>query len=910
MARVPVDITLRSTSGPVQAGVDFFIYEEGTETEVAVYTTESGSTTISQPLTTNGEGQVTAWVEARSYDVYVPSDTVNPTRRWNASGAYNQVSYDLREWGEVNTAGDAGVSALIDEAISDLRSATVESALFGTTANVPAVLQLPAGYLQLDAQLDTLGETSPASAVEIKGAGYNATRLIIPSGAGFGTFFEVNGCDDLRIHSMTIQCLGAPEPEPAFVLDDCFNVHTDVRMLNVAAWSKIGETKTVNRFTMHAKRGSGWYADHGLSLIKHKQAITAHYSGQINGSGSSLFPAGAFLELSPERPDGGRGILDGGVFDVQLQYFPPSTAGNRAFAGYRWGALIDNTHGQIVNQAIQPGVTSGVLDHCSAASIFYLNRGSAYALRNIDVNGERAVADREAAAPGGEGEGANTPILAFYNGSGVPAVGIRHRGCFLGMAGRRGAFVSGGNEVRKLVVDATAGTFTLSVNGGAASAAIDFDDRADVIEGILETALGADNVRVLGGPGASGGGNPFWIIFVGTLAGQEVADTITVDDSSLTGDATITVDVPVVYNAKQTLEVFSATGGTFTLTAPAEAGGGTTAAIAYNATASAVQTALEGLPGIAPGDVAVTGGPLLTQAVVIEFESALAETAIPIFTHTDTGLTGPSTRRSLVVVARGGGVAGDLLGDFELDGGSILDITPGNFSGRRAVITAAAEHIRVHGVTMPVGNGVPASEYGVEIVKDIEHITLTGNDASHGVTEGFVDEYNFSAASDGRVIEGNSPDSLAGKPKTRLGEANSDANASQVVAFADRLYVRRIEVERGFLMTGVTYRVGGTASGNVAPAIYDAGGARVATGPSIAQVGASLIEQKVPLTAPIWIQRGVYYVGLGFTSTTATFRGARALEHTNIYSPSFPPPASITPPTDSIANPIPAMTTY
>jgi hypothetical protein len=45
------------------------------------------------------------------------------------------------------------------------------------------------------------------------------------------------------------------------------------------------------------------------------------------------------------------------------------------------------------------------------------------------------------------------------------------------------------------------------------------------------------------------------------------------------------------------------TGGTFTLTHE----GATTAAIAYNAAASAVRTALEALPGIAPGDVTVTG---------------------------------------------------------------------------------------------------------------------------------------------------------------------------------------------------------------------------------------------------------------------------------------------------------------
>jgi hypothetical protein len=47
------------------------------------------------------------------------------------------------------------------------------------------------------------------------------------------------------------------------------------------------------------------------------------------------------------------------------------------------------------------------------------------------------------------------------------------------------------------------------------------------------------------------------------------------------------------------------TGGSFTLTY----GGSTTTAIAYNAVFGAVQTALEALPNIAPGDVVVSGGP-------------------------------------------------------------------------------------------------------------------------------------------------------------------------------------------------------------------------------------------------------------------------------------------------------------
>ncbi|WP_330479851.1 hypothetical protein OG301_39250 (plasmid) [Streptomyces platensis] len=59
-----------------------------------------------------------------------------------------------------------------------------------------------------------------------------------------------------------------------------------------------------------------------------------------------------------------------------------------------------------------------------------------------------------------------------------------------------------------------------------------------------------------------------------------------------------------VTNEVQTLTVTGApTGGTFTITFS----GQTTAAIAYNATAAVVQSALEALSNVAPGDIVVTG---------------------------------------------------------------------------------------------------------------------------------------------------------------------------------------------------------------------------------------------------------------------------------------------------------------
>ncbi len=62
------------------------------------------------------------------------------------------------------------------------------------------------------------------------------------------------------------------------------------------------------------------------------------------------------------------------------------------------------------------------------------------------------------------------------------------------------------------------------------------------------------------------------------------------------------------------------TGGTFTLTYE----GQTTTALAYNATASAVDTALEALSNIGVGDVTVTGGPAPGTPFTVTFTGALA----------------------------------------------------------------------------------------------------------------------------------------------------------------------------------------------------------------------------------------------------------------------------------------------
>jgi hypothetical protein len=108
--------------------------------------------------------------------------------------------------------------------------------------------------------------------------------------------------------------------------------------------------------------------------------------------------------------------------------------------------------------------------------------------------------------------------------------------------------------------------------------------------------------------------------------------------------------VPSV-NEKQQVAV-DATGGTYTLTYS----GQTTAAIAWNALASAVQTALENLSNIAVGDVVVTGGPGnagATTPYLVQFGGALAATNLSAMTANSASLTGSAHTATITTPVQG-----------------------------------------------------------------------------------------------------------------------------------------------------------------------------------------------------------------------------------------------------------------
>lgn len=88
-------------------------------------------------------------------------------------------------------------------------------------------------------------------------------------------------------------------------------------------------------------------------------------------------------------------------------------------------------------------------------------------------------------------------------------------------------------------------------------------------------------------------------------------------------------------NEVQTINLGTASAGSITITFE----GQTTGAIAYNAAAATVQTALESLANVDPGDITVTGGPL-PGTITLTFGGQYAGTNVAQVTVTPTGLTG------------------------------------------------------------------------------------------------------------------------------------------------------------------------------------------------------------------------------------------------------------------------------
>lgn len=187
------------------------------------------------------------------------------------------------------------------------------------------------------------------------------------------------------------------------------------------------------------------------------------------------------------------------------------------------------------------------------------------------------------------------------------------------------------------------------------------------------------------------------------------------------------------------------TGGTFTLTF----GGHTTAGIAFNAIASVVQTALQGLTSIGSGNVTVTGGPLPGTAMTVTFTGRLANQDLAQMTTSGAGLTGGTTPASHVSTTTDGGPVASVC--VRKDGATWTTI-----SGKTYDTAAKCHFIQVEGEVL-VMNGtdnlsyydiastavIPFTQLDEPVITSVTPTGLTGSN--------FVYGYRVSASNQGNT---------------------------------------------------------------------------------------------------------------------------------------------------------------
>lgn len=138
------------------------------------------------------------------------------------------------------------------------------------------------------------------------------------------------------------------------------------------------------------------------------------------------------------------------------------------------------------------------------------------------------------------------------------------------------------------------------------------------------------------------------------------------------------------------------TGGTFTLTWDSQ----TTAAIAYNATAATVQTALAALSNIGAGNIAVTGSAGGPYSVT--FQGTLFGTNVDQMTAT-ASLTGGTSPGVTIATTTAGGAAGASNGQQTLVGFLLTatEVTNRDGSFATKVSGPLVDHCMVHNAKLP-----------------------------------------------------------------------------------------------------------------------------------------------------------------------------------------------------------------
>jgi len=216
---------------------------------------------------------------------------------------------------------------------------------------------------------------------------------------------------------------------------------------------------------------------------------------------------------------------------------------------------------------------------------------------------------------------------------------------------------------------------------------------------------------------------------IDTLSGTPASTTIVpvgVRFSIDTVADTVFTITAVNSNEVQTLDLDTPTAGTFTLSWDGE---GPTGAINYDATASEIQTALEGLTSIDAGDVIVTGASL--GPFDIEYRGQYLATDVALMTIDGTSLTNASSAEN-ITVKRPGATSWELTFTPALDAGDL----PANSD----VITFLPQQLEIK-----IGDGnltyTEANEYEYDLDRGVLDTVRAGDQIPLDLSLEFVYEY-------------------------------------------------------------------------------------------------------------------------------------------------------------------------
>ncbi|MEW4530201.1 hypothetical protein [Maioricimonas sp. JC845] len=194
------------------------------------------------------------------------------------------------------------------------------------------------------------------------------------------------------------------------------------------------------------------------------------------------------------------------------------------------------------------------------------------------------------------------------------------------------------DEQWRLFTDAAAGTFTLMSPAGDATGPIAHDASAATLKAALE-AIYAGTWTVTGTGTA---GDPWIATAGGAMAGTDISEP-TIDDTLLS--LGYLVDVATLQegggaSAEQWQVILhGATGGNFQLSVLDQQ----TADIAFGASAATVQSALETLSPVGPGNVTVSGAGTTGDPYLITLAGDLVGEAVPQLIAHNEDLTGPAS---------------------------------------------------------------------------------------------------------------------------------------------------------------------------------------------------------------------------------------------------------------------------